>query len=384
MTAEQRTVWRARGMPALFTTTAIGFAGFALLLPAAPLWAARGGADPAGSGLVTATMMLFTVLAQPLVNRLLRGVGWRDCLVLGVGLLGGPSLLQLFTNALPVLLTVAALRGVGFGIITVCGAIAVAELVEPGRRGRAIGVYGLASAGPQFVLVPLSPWLAEHAGFWLVFVLGASPLLAVWPAVRLARHLRPQQAAPVAPPAPGGVLRRIIRPIIALLVITAVGGCMMTFIPQLVRDPDVGLAALFGFTGAGALCRWRFGALADRYGSRVFVAPLLLVAAAGVGLIAWAVANTAAPALVAGMVLAGVSHGGLQNVTLVQTFADAGEQSRGVVSTAWNIGFDAGTGAGALLVGYLATVTSFPTALAVLAVLCLPVAALAGGPRRTG
>lgn len=382
MTVDQRAVWRVPGMSALFTMTGIGFAGFALLMPAAPLWAARGGADPAGAGLVTATMMLFTVLAQPLVNALLRGVGWRDCLVLGVGLLGAPSLVQLFTDGLPWLLAVAALRGVGFGIITVCGALAVAELIEPGRRGRAIGVYGLASAGPQFVLVPLAPWLAEHVGFWVVFVLGAGPVLAIWPAVLLARHLAPPSEEPAAAGS-RGVLRRIARPIGALLVITAVGGCMLTFVPQVVADPDVALVALSGFTGASALCRWRFGALADRYGSRRFVVPLLVVAAGGVGLIGWAVATPSAAVLVTGMVLAGMSHGGLQNLTLVQAFADAGERSRGMASTAWNIGFDAGTGVGALLVGYLATVTSFPTALAVLAALCLAAAIPVAIPPRT-
>jgi len=49
----------------------------------------------------------------------------------------------------------AALRGLGSGVVTVCGATAVAALVEPARRGRAIGALGLASAAPQFILVPI-------------------------------------------------------------------------------------------------------------------------------------------------------------------------------------------------------------------------------------
>ena len=35
-----RSVWRAPGMPALIAMTALGFSGYAVLMPVAPLWAA--------------------------------------------------------------------------------------------------------------------------------------------------------------------------------------------------------------------------------------------------------------------------------------------------------------------------------------------------------
>jgi hypothetical protein len=53
----------------------------------------------------------------------------------------------------------------GSASLPYAGATAVAAFVEPARRGRAIGALGLASAAPQFVLVPVAPWLAERAGF---------------------------------------------------------------------------------------------------------------------------------------------------------------------------------------------------------------------------
>src|SRR4029077_8979573 len=180
-------VWRAAGMPWLLGAAALWFSGFALLVPVAPLWVIRGGSDDLGAGLVTSVMMACTVLAQLSMRRVLAGLGWRWTLVLGSGLLGLPALGHLATDGLWTVTALAALRGLGFGVVAVGGATAVAAFVEPGRRGRAIGALGLASAAPQFVLVPVAPWLAERAGFGLVFVLAVLPAVAIplaWPIAR--------------------------------------------------------------------------------------------------------------------------------------------------------------------------------------------------------
>jgi MFS family permease len=140
-------------MGALLGVSLLGFAGYALLLPTAPLWAIRGGADEGGAGLVNAVLMLATVAVQTTVPWALRRWGWRTTLVTGVVLLGLPSLALMLTDQLAGILAVSAIRGAGFAVLTVCGATAVAELVDAARRGRAIGLYGLAVAGPQLVLV---------------------------------------------------------------------------------------------------------------------------------------------------------------------------------------------------------------------------------------
>ena len=183
-------------MPWLLGSAALWFSGFALLVPVAPLWVIRGGSDDLGAGLVTTVMMACTVLAQLSMRRVLAGLGWRWTLVLGSGLLGLPALGHLASDGLWPVTALAALRGLGFGIVTVCGATAVAAFVEPARRGRAIGALGLASATPQFVLVPLAPWLAERAGFGLVFVLAVLPALAIPLAWPIARAVGDSERAP--------------------------------------------------------------------------------------------------------------------------------------------------------------------------------------------
>jgi predicted MFS family arabinose efflux permease len=78
-----------------------------------------------------------------------------------------------------------------------------------------------------------------------------------------------------------------------------------------------------------------------------------------------------------GAAMVGLSYGGLQNLTLVVTFQAVRRQHYGPASAVWNIGFDAGTGIGAVVVGMVAAGTSFSTALLVagaISLLTLPLA----------
>lgn len=356
-------------MPALLGAAALGFTGFALLLPAAPMWAVHIGADHLGAGLVNTVLMGCTVIAQLLVGRLLRRVGWPVTLAVGLVLLGAPAVVHMFAHSLWAVLLLAALRGFGFGILTVCAVDGIAGLVPPERRGAAIGAYGLSIAAPQFVFVPLAPWLAEHIGFESVFLLAAAPLVAV-PLALIRTHPVPR------PPAHSGehlpVTRRLVNPIAALVVITAAGGAVTTFAPQF-GSAEMAFGALLGLTGTAAVSRWWIGGVADRYGPVRFIAPMLGVGALGLVAIALGLADQRAVVVIAGSVLVGAAFGGLQSLTLVQAFAAAGEHARGAVSVAWNVGFDAGTGLGALAVGAVATAFSFPAAFAVMTAACVGV-----------
>ena len=367
-------VWRVPGMPWLLGSAMLWFAGFALLVPVAPLWVIRGGSDDLGAGLVTGVMMACTVLAQLSMRRVLAGLGWRWTLVLGAGLLGLPALGHLATDRLWPVIALAAVRGFGFGIVTVCGATAVAFFVGPGRRGRALGALGLAIAAPQFILVPIAPWLAERAGFGLVFVLAVLPALAIPLAWPIARAVGDRDRAPADDSGHGlgaRLWRVLAGPIAALVVITAAGGAILTFTSHILASPVLGFGGLLAFTGAAAVSRWGAGGVADRFGATAAIAPLLFTGALGLAAIALRAGSVHDSAgrvqVIAGLLVVGVAYGGLQNLTLTQAFAIAGEPARQSVSIAWNLSFDAGTGLGAFVVGAIATATSYSVAFAVLA-----------------
>jgi predicted MFS family arabinose efflux permease len=117
----------------------------------------------------------------------------------------------------------------------------------------------------------------------------------------------------------------------------------------------------------------------------VAVAPLLFTGALGlaaIGLELDSIHHTGSRIVaVAGLLLAGVAFGGLQNLTLAQAFTAAGERARSTVSIAWNLSFDAGTGLGAIATGAIATATSYSAAFLALAVVVAIVGACWGLPR---
>jgi len=92
------------------------------------------------------------------------------------------------------------------------------------------------------------------------------------------------------------------------------------------------------------------------------------VAVAAVGLSPWL--------FVPGALAVGFGFGLVQNDSLVSLFAAAGPARYGTASAAWNIGFDAGTGAGATGLGAIAQPFGFRAAFATAAVLALVVAPL--------
>ena len=383
-------------MPWLLSASTLWFSGYALLLPVAPLWAIRGGGGSLGAGLVTAVMMACTVLGQLSMQRVLAGLGWHRTLVLGSVLLGLPALGLLASDALWVITALSALRGLGFGVVTVCGATAVAAFVPPARRGRAIGAYGLALAAPQCVLLPLAPFLAERVGFRPVFILAVLPALAIPLTGAIARAIDhsdralaagpAQRSAPASGPSPA--LRRVLPgPLAALAVITAAGGAVLTFTPDILTGA-LGVAGLLAFTVAAAACRWRAGGIADRIGPAVAIAPLLFTGAAGLVIIGLgaddARGSLSRGLVIAGLLLSGAAYGGLQNLTLTQAFAVAGEAARSSVSVAWNLSFDAGTGVGALAAGAIAAATSYEAAFIVLAVAAAAVGVSWARPAQPG
>ncbi len=375
-------------MAPLVAMTCAGFSGYALLLTVAPLWAVEGGATTAGSGLVNGVLLLFTVLTQLLVPRALHRFGWGPALAVGLALLGVPGVLMSLNNALGAVLALSAVRGVGFGVLTVAGSAAVAALVGAERRGEAIGAYGLAVALPNLVLLPAGPWIAESLGWWVVFALSALPLVGIPAAFRLSSALRlsapdlhPGTTVSPDPDDPEfKAYLRLMRPMMLLLAVTLAGGAVITFTPQMVDSPSVAAGGLFLMGLSAAFSRWRVGALADRYGPQRFVVPLVPLTGVGMALVAWSVASSdgvRVGSFLVAMLLVGLCYGGLQNLTLLISFTAVSRRHHNLASAVWNVGFDAGTALGSVAVGVIAQLTSFATAFLVagaIAVATLPLA----------
>jgi predicted MFS family arabinose efflux permease len=152
-----------------------------------------------------------------------------------------------------------------------------------------------------------------------------------------------------------------------LFVVTLAGGGLVTFVP--IERPDGALAtvALLVFGITGAITRWRSGLLADRLGGAALLLPGAVVVAA-VGMLAVALGLVAGDGwLLGGAAVFGAGFGAAQNLTLLAAFRRAGEGGTTAASAMWNASFDAGTAAGALLLGLLAAGIDLPWTFTVVA-----------------
>lgn len=349
-------VWASPTMRRHVLVMGLGFTSFSLLLGSLPAWVESLGVSAGAAGLVTTVMLAATVATQGMIPMLVARFGLRSVLSGGFVMLGAPAPLYLLSHELWWVLGLSAVRGVGFAVLTVLGSTVTVRIAPAGRRGEAVGAYGLAVAIPNLVAIPSGVALTLAGEFEWVAALSALPLLAV--------PLLPRLVAAVPGTLPRvhadrGSLRDVMAtagPSTILLTVTLSGGGLVTFLP--IERPDGFLAsvALLAFGVAGAVARWRTGIVADRVGTRLLL-PLAVVAAAvgmvmlGAGL---AIGSGAAERAVvlAGAAVFGAGYGAVQNLTLVAAFARSSDDN--VASAVWNISFDTGTAVGAFAVGWVA------------------------------
>jgi MFS family permease len=354
--------------------------GFYLPLSVVPLYAKQAGSD-VGGGLATVALLLATVACELVTPRLVRLVGYRWALALGLVLLGAPSLVLLASDRTWVIVAVSIVRGAGFAISVVAGGAVTATLIPAERRGEGLALVGIVGGIPGMLALPAGVWAAARWGYDPVFVVtAATPLLALLSLPGLPGK------APVAEPGRhslGAGLRDavLMRPATIFAASTAAAGVLVTFLPLATTGQPawVAAAALLAQPAASTAARWFAGRLGDRYGSARLLAPGLLLAAAGMA----AMAATGTPAAVIGGALVfGVGFGVSQNATQALMFARVPAGGEGAVSAIWNAAYDLGMAAGALVAGLLVTSIGYPATFVLTGAVMLPALVLVRRDRR--
>ncbi len=354
----------------VYIATAFGFGSFYLMLPLVPLLAARRGSD-FDAGLLTFVFMAGTVGTQVLCPSLLRWTTNRVLLAWGTLLVGLPSVAYIASGAIGWMSAITVLRGVGFGLMTVASSTLVATMSSSGRRGRSIGLYGLAASGMGVFCPALGLWMNRALGSTPAFVLAAAA--SVLGCAALIGSGETETASAKRERSPLGPLLRIE---LGPGSLAFLGGMMLAAVYSFLAlriSHDAGLAILaFGCSFAAA--RLQLGRLADgRWEAESLLLASIVAGVIGMAGLAWSTELVAACVCAAA---AGVGAGGILSLSLL-IMVRLGGRAVSTAATLWNVAYDGGNAIGGVALGAAITPFGLRGPYAVTAVLlCLAAVAL--------
>lgn len=334
--------------------------GFYLLLSAVPAHSAALGGDFA-AGLATSMLMATTIAGELCAPRIIAWLGRRTAMIAALLVLALPAPAS-FSESLMLVLLACAARGLGLGVLLVAACGLAATLAPPSRRAEAMGVYGLASAIPAILCVPLGPWALAQLGPGAIGLLAAGvTLLGLACLVALPRHGAQSEQAAHSRRLPS--LRGAAWPAVGIALGAIVIGATVTFLPLAHKEIGTGttmLALLLQGLGS-AVARWASGRPVDRHGPQGAMTVGLALAVGAI----LALAFEGSAAVLAGMTLSGIAFGIVQTASLAQLLERAPADQADGASALWNAAYDAGLGLGGFVLGTLAATSGYAAAFAI-------------------
>ncbi|WP_336296546.1 MFS transporter [Corynebacterium antarcticum] len=362
-------MWSSPALKTTLTAVAAAFASWSLMLPVVPLAVISSGGSDSLAGSVTGVFMAGTVLTQMFTPKALRRFGYIPVMVVSAFLLCVPSALYAFSvDAIPVL-TISAVRGVGFGALTVAQSALMAELVARRFLGKASGALGLVVGLLQMLFLPAGLYLAETIGFTSVYiissVIGIGATALCWSLPRLSPEKRESLRGTGSITESGysvATWKLITVPALAISTIAMGYGAISSFLPAAVKELDPASGAVVGglvlavVGGSQMLSRYGAGVIADRRGEAGrLVIPSLVAGVVGLALATLVLAAGLNPwLLLLSALLFGAGFGAVQNEALLMMFARLPRSKVTEASAMWNIAFDSGTGLGSVVLGVVA------------------------------
>ncbi len=342
----------------VFTVTFCGLLAVGAVLPVLPRYV-HGPLD-AGNvavGVVIGSYAITGLLLRPVAGRLADRRGRKPTVLVGSILVAVSGFLYLLPLGVGGLIAARLVLGAGEGTVFTAGSAWIVDLAPPDRRGRVIGLYGLAVWAGLSVGPLIGELLLHASGYTLVWIFaGAAPLLGAAVALRLPDPFRPDPSAehehhPL-------IAREAVRPGAALALASIGYAAVAAFVVLHLDARGVGHGAtVFGaFATMVVLTRLVGGDLPDRVGpARVAVVAAL---AEALGLATIALAHSL-PVALAGALAMGAAFSLLYPSLSLIVVAQVPENRRGAALGTFTAFFDAGVGLGAPLAGAAAAITSY-------------------------
>jgi MFS family permease len=340
----------------VFAVTFAGLVAVGAVLPVLPRYV-HGPLDSGdvAVGIVIGSYAVTGLLLRPVAGRLADRRGRRPTVILGSAIVALSGFLYLLPLGVPGLIFARLLLGAGEGAVFTAGSAWIVDIAPPERRGRVIGLYGLAvwsglSIGPLFGELLLNA--SGYTAVWLFA--GVAPLVGALLALRLPDAFRPAGNAEGHPL----IAREAVRPGVALALASLGYATVASFVVLHLDARGIGHGAtVFGaFATMVVLTRLIGGDLPDRIGpARVAIAAAAVEA---VGLATMALAQSFEVAVVGALAMGAAFSLLYPSLSLI-VVARVPETRRGAALGTFTAFFDAGIGFGAPLAGIAAVLAGY-------------------------
>lgn len=363
----------------IFAVTFCGVVAVGSVLPVLPRYI-HGPLDSGdlAVGIVIGAYAVTGLLLRPVAGRLADTRGRKPTVLAGAALVAVGGLLYLPSLGIGGLVLARMVLGAGEGTVYTAGSAWIVDLAPDARRGRVLGLYGLAVWGGLSIGPLVGELLLDVGGYTSVWLFAAAaPVLGALIAVSARDPFVPlEHAEPhplVAPEAVG--------PGVAIALASVGYAAVATFIVLHLEARGIGHgAAVFGaFAAMIVLTRLLFGHLPDRVGA----APVAILATLGeaAGLVLIAVAQNLAVAL-AGALAMGAAFSLLNPSLMLIALGRVSQRARGAAMGTYTAFFDLGVGVGAPLAGVVAALAGYEAAFCFAAATCVASALLILASRR--
>lgn len=352
----ETTIWN-RSFIMLSLSNALLFAGFHLLLPTLPLFAAAYGATSTEIGLIIGGFTFSAIGIRLFASAGISRWGRSGFLRAGVIICILSMSSYYFTSHAATTLLVRLAHGLGFGIASTVYAALAVDLIPPARRGEGMGYFSL---GAIFMMA-----LAPLTGLWLYEVFQAEGLFlagAVMQSLALVSLFfisfnDDETALPPknSQPSPFSIRQILLPCFLSLLMGTCMGG-VMSFITLLAQERHFSNPGLFFLVSTSCifLVRTFSGRVYDRLGAHWVIAPAALSLFLSMVLLFTGKASIPTAAVFYGAGI-GALFPALQ--TWAIQLAPRGKQA--AASATFYNSLDIGVGGGSVLLGYIAEGQSY-------------------------
>ena len=343
---------------ALFSITFLTMLSVGSTLPIMPQYVQGPiGAGDVAVGVVTGAFAITGLACRPLAGSFADSRGRRPVVLVGALLMAVASALYFVPAGVPGLIMARLLLGAGEGMVYTAGAAWIVDIAPVERRGRIIGLYGLAIWGGLSFGAPIGEGLLSLGSYELVWAFAIlTPLVAATTVLRLPR---PQQAFREAKIAGGSLwARESFAPGASLALATFGYAALAGFVVLHLDEKGVGHGALVftAFAMSVVAARLLAGNLPDRLGAARCAAGAAAIEAAG--LIAVGLSSSVGVAL-AGAVAMGAAFSTIFPSLALLVINRVDDDRRGVAMGTFTACFDIGVGLGAPIAGAAAAIGGY-------------------------